>query len=255
MKVLGVDIGGTGIKGAPVETRSGRLLAKRYRIPTPQPATPRAVADAVAKVVKHFDWKGPVGVAVPAVVKRRRVRTAANISRSWLGVDVYRLLQSATGCRVSVINDADAAGYAEMRFGAGRRRQGTVLLATIGTGIGTALFTNGHLVPNTELGHLQLRGKDAETRTAESIRATKHLSWKKWSRRLDAYLHLLQSYLWPDLFIIGGGVSKKWRKYLPQLTLPTPIVPAKLRNDAGMIGAAFAFEHERGRGRPRKSVR
>jgi polyphosphate glucokinase len=254
MKVLGIDFGGTGIKGAPVETRSGRLLAKRYRIATPQPASPRAVADAVAKIVRHFNWKGPVGCAVPAVVKGRRVRTAANISRSWLGVDAYQLFRSATGRRVAVINDADAAGYAEMHFGAGRRRTGLVVMVTLGTGIGTALFINGHLVPNTELGHLQLRGREAEAWAAAIVRTDKGLSWKKWSRRLDLYLRLMQSYFWPDLFIIGGGVSKKWRKFLPRLTLTTPVVPAKQRNDAGIIGAALAYEHERRRGRQKTSL-
>jgi polyphosphate glucokinase len=254
MKVLGIDIGGSGIKGAPVDTQRGKLLAKRYRIVTPQPATPAAVADAVAKVVRRFHWKGPVGCALPAVIKRRRLCTAANISRDWLGVDAYRLLGRATGRRVSVINDADAAGYAEMHFGAGRRRTGLVIMVTLGTGIGTALFINGHLVPNTELGHLTLRGEDAERRAAESVRVAKHLSWKKWSHRVDAYLHLLQGYFWPDLFIIGGGVSKKWRKFVPRLTLPTPVIQARLRNDAGIIGAALAYEHERRRERQSMSL-
>jgi polyphosphate glucokinase len=254
MQVLGSDIGGTGIKGAPVETRDGKLLKKRYRVSTPQPATPGAVAESVAKIVSHFDWKGPVGCAFPAVVKDGRVRTAANISRRWLGVDARRVFEEASGCRVSVINDADAAGYAEMHFGAGRRRRGLVVMVTLGTGIGTALFINGHLVPNTELGHLMLRGRDAELWAAAIVRQDKGLSWKKWSRRLDAYLHLLHRYFWPDLFIIGGGVSRKWRKFLPRLTLPTPIVPATLRNDAGIVGAALAYEHERRRTRQRTSL-
>jgi len=254
VKALGIDIGGTGIKGAPVDTRRGKLLARRYRVATPRPATPKAVAETVAKVVQHFRWKGPVGCAVPAVVKDRRLRTAANISRSWLGVDAYQVLGEATGCRVAVINDADAAAYAEMHFGAGRRRTGLVIMVTLGTGIGTALFINGHLVPNTELGHLELRGRDAEKRAAESVRVAKGLGWKKWSRRVDEYLHLLQRYFWPDLFIVGGGVSKKWRKFLPRLTLPTPIVPARLRNDAGIVGAALAYEHERRRARQKRSL-
>jgi polyphosphate glucokinase len=245
IKVLGIDVGGTGIKAAPVDTRSGKLLAKRHRLDTPQPATPEAVAGTICELVEHFRWKGPLGCAVPAVVKDGRLRTAANISQRWLGVSAVTLLNKATGRPVSVINDADAAGYAEMTFGAGRRRSGLVIMVTLGTGIGTALFINGHLVPNTELGHLALRGRDAETWAAESVREAKSLSWKKWSRRVDAYLHLLQSYFWPDLFIIGGGVSKQWEKFLPRLTLPTPIVAARLRNDAGIVGAALAYEHHR----------
>lgn len=188
------------------------------------------------------------------MVKDGRARTAANISRSWLGVDARRLLRKATKCEVSVINDADAAGYAEMTFGAGRRRRGVVIMVTLGTGIGTALFINGHLLPNTELGHLTLRGHDAETWTAESVREQKRLSWKKWSRRVDAYLHLMQGYFWPDLFILGGGVSKKWEKFVPRLTLPTPVVPATLRNDAGIIGAALAYEHAKRRARQKRAL-
>lgn len=254
MRVLGIDIGGSGIKGAPVDTATGRLLAERKRIATPQPATPQAVARTVREIARHFDWSGPIGCALPAVVKNGRLRTAANISRSWLGVDAVALLHKHTGCRVSVINDADAAGYAEMHFGAGRNREGLVIMVTLGTGIGTALFINGHLVPNTELGHLTLRGRDAETWAAESVREKKDLGWKKWARRLDAYLRLLQDYFWPDAFIIGGGVSKKWRKFLPRLKLITPVVPARLRNEAGIIGAALAFHHERRRARQRRSL-
>jgi len=223
-------------------------------VATPQPATPRAVAQAVASIVDGFGWKGPIGCALPAVVKHGRVRTAANISRRWLGVDAHALLRKASGRAVTAINDADAAGYAEMTFGAGRRRSGLVIMVTLGTGIGTALFINGHLVPNTELGHLVLRGRDAETWAAESVREHDDLSWKKWSRRVDAYFHLLQRYFWPDLIIVGGGVSKKWRKFLPRLTLATPVVPAKLRNDAGIVGAALAYEHERRRARQKRAL-
>lgn len=254
MHVLGIDVGGSGIKGAPVDTASGRLLAERKRVRTPDPATPQAVARTVAKIAQHFEWDGPIGCAMPAVVKGGRLRTAANISRSWLGVNAAALLRKSTRCPVSVINDADAAGYAEMHFGAGRNREGLVIMVTLGTGIGTALFINGHLVPNTELGHLTLRGRDAETWAAESVREKKDLGWKKWARRVDAYLRLLQGYFWPDAFIIGGGVSRKWRKFLPQLKLITPIVPAKLRNEAGIIGAALAYDHERRRARQKRSL-
>ncbi len=247
MRILGIDVGGSGIKGAPVDTRTGRLLAARRRVATPQPATPRAVARAVARIVERFKWKGPVGCALPAVVKHGRVRTAANISRRWLGVDARALLRSALGRAVTVINDADAAGCAEMAFGAGRKRGGVVIVVTLGTGIGSALFIDGRLVPNTELGHLTLRKRDAESWAADSVREKKDLGWKKWSRRVDAYLHLLQRYFWPDLIIVGGGVSRKWRKFLPRLTLATPVVPAQLRNDAGIVGAALACEHARRR--------
>lgn len=230
-----------------MDTRSGRLLARRRRVATPQPATPEAVAEAVARMVRGFAWKGPVGVALPSVVKDGRVRTAVNIARSWLGVDVRALLGEALARPVTALNDADAAGLAEMTFGAGRRRRGLVVMTTFGTGIGTALFIDGHLVPNTELGHLTLKGRDAETWAAAAVRENEHLSWKEWARRVDAYLHLLQRYFWPDLVIVGGGVSRRWRKFLPQLTLPTPVAPARLLNDAGIVGAALAAARARRR--------
>lgn len=254
MKVLGIDIGGSGIKGAPVDTARGRLLAERHRISTPQPATPAAVAGAVARLIRHFDWAGPVGCAVPAVVQQGYVRTAANISQTWLGVHAPRLFRKAAGRSVTVINDADAAGYAEMHFGAGRRRAGLVIIVTLGTGIGTALFMNGHLVPNTELGHIEIRGRDAEKWAAASVRVAKDLGWKKWARRVDVYLRHMQRYFWPDLFIIGGGVSRKHQKFLPRLTVAAQVVPARLGNDAGIIGAALAYEHERRRVKQKRSL-
>ena len=247
-------MGGTGVKGAPVETRSGKLLAARHRLDTPQPATPEAVAGTIRAIVEHFRWRGSVGCAVPAVVKEGRLRTAANISRRWLGVDAVRLFNKRTRLPVSVINDADAAGYAEMTFGAGRKRTGLVIMVTLGTGIGTALFINGHLVPNTELGHLEIDGRDAEDRAAASAREARDMSWKRWSKHVDAYLHRLHAYFWPDLFIIGGGVSKEHEKFLPRLTVPVPVVPARLRNDAGIIGAALAYEHEKRRARLKRSL-
>jgi polyphosphate glucokinase len=212
------------------------------------------VAGTIREIVEHFHWSGPLGCAVPAVVKDGRLRTAANISKHWLGVDAVRLVREATSLPASVINDADAAGYAEMTFGAGRRRAGMVIMVTLGTGIGTALFINGHLVPNTELGHLILDGKDAERRAAASVREKKGSSWKHWSKDVDAYLHLLHAYFWPDLFIIGGGVSKQYQKFLPRLTQSVPVVPARLRNDAGIIGAALAYEHEKQRARSKRSL-
>jgi len=245
MKVLGIDIGGTGIKGAPVDTRKGVLLEDRHRIATPHPATPSAVTKAVCRIVEHFSWRGPIGIAMPAAVKDGRLLTAANISPRWLGVNAADRFGKATGHRVIVVNDADAAGLAEMQFGAGRRRRGLVIMVTIGTGIGTAIFIDGRLVPNTELGHLILRGRAAETWASARVREKKGLSWQRWARRVDSYLHLLNRYFWPDLFIIGGGVSKKAPRYLSLLTLPTPIVPAALLNDAGIIGAALAYERSR----------
>ena len=243
MNVLGIDVGGTGIKGAPVDTLHGRLVGERHRIPTPRPATPKAVTGAVAEVVAHFGWTGPIGCAMPAVVQQGVVRTAANISRTWLGKDAGELFEQAIGRPVTLINDADAAGYAEMHFGAGRGHAGLVIVVTLGTGIGTALFVNGHLVPNCELGHLEIRGKDAEKWAAESVRVARQLSWKAWARRVETYLQHLQRYFWPDLLIIGGGVSKKSDKFIPHLTLSVPVVPAQLGNDAGIVGAALAHAH------------
>jgi polyphosphate glucokinase len=254
MEVLGIDIGGTGIKGAPVDTASGRLLRERFRLETPKGATPNGVAKTVAAIADHFGWKGPIGCGLPAVVRQHTVRTAANISKRWIGVSAYDLLKRATKCDVTVINDADAAGYAEMHFGAGRRRAGVIVLITLGTGIGTAIFVNGHLVPNTELGHIEIEGVEAEQWAAESVRERDGLSWKKWAKRLDAYCRALERYLWPDLFIVGGGVSKKSEKFLPRLHLRTPVVPAKLLNDAGIVGAALAYEHERRRSRQKLAL-
>jgi polyphosphate glucokinase len=243
MEILGIDIGGTGIKGAPVDTSSGTLLAARCRLKTPSPATPAAVSETVAQVVEHFHWQGPIGCGMPAVVHHGCVMTAANIARAWIGQNAQRLFAAATGCMVTIINDADAAGYAEIHFGAGRDVQGTVLLVTLGTGIGTALFIDGHLLPNTEFGHMEVNGREGEKWAAASVREQKRLSWKKWAKRLDIYLTALQSYMWPDLIIVGGGVSKKHDKFLPLLTLDTMVVPASLRNEAGIIGAALAAYH------------
>lgn len=212
------------------------------------------MAGVVGDLVRHFGWKGPVGCALPAVVQQGTLRTAANISRRWIGVNAVTLFGKVTKCRMSVINDADAAGYAEMHFGAGRGKSGLVIMVTLGTGIGTALFINGHLVPNTELGHMEVDCREAEKWAAESVRVAKDLSWKKWAQRVDTYLHSLHRYFWPDLFIVGGGVSKKHEKFLPRLTVPTRVVPARLRNDAGIIGAALAYEHERERARARRKL-
>jgi polyphosphate glucokinase len=240
MEVLGIDVGGSGIKGAPVDTSSGSLLDERFRLKTPPRAKPDAVAQTVAGIVEHFGWKGPVGCGFPAAIRRGTALTAANISRKWIGKDARRLFADAAGCPFHVLNDADAAGVAEMRLGAGRGREGMVLVTTLGTGIGTALFVDGRLVPNTELGHIEIDGREAEKWAAESVRDAGDLSWKKWARRLDRYFKTMQAYFWFDLIIVGGGVSKKHQKFLPLLTADVEIVPAEMRNEAGIIGAALA---------------
>jgi polyphosphate glucokinase len=236
---LGIDIGGTGIKGAPVDVRRGTLLAERLRIPTPQPATPKAVAATVATIAEHFEWKGAVGATMPGVVKDGVLLTAANIDKKWLGTDAAALFSAATGLTVTVLNDADAAGVAEMRFGAGKGRKGVVVIITLGTGIGFALFNNGVLLPNTELGHIEIKGKDAEDRASARVRDESDVSWKKWGKRVDEYLDHIDALLWPDLIIIGGGVSKKADKFFPLLNTRAEIVAAKLENDAGIVGAAL----------------
>jgi polyphosphate glucokinase len=237
---LGIDIGGTGIKGAPVDTTTGELLAARHRIPTPQPAMPDAVAEVVAEVARHFDWTGPLGATFPAVVKDGVVSTAANVDQSWIGADAATLLARVCGAPVTVLNDADAAGIAEMRFGAGRGRTDTVVMITLGTGMGSALFANGALLPNTELGHLMVRGKEAEQRASESVREREGLSWKQWAKRLNEYFAHLEALHWPDLIVIGGGVSKKHEKFLPLLRTRAELVPAQLLNEAGIVGAALS---------------
>ena len=240
MEILGIDIGASGIKGALVNTRTGDMTAERLRIPTPERAEPEAVSQVVAQVVRHFNWSGPIGCGFPAAVRHGRALTAVNISRDWIGESVVELFQQAVGRPVTVINDADAAGLAEMRFGAGRGRAGVVIILTLGTGIGTALFMNGHLVPNTELGQVEFRGKTAEKHAAAIVRKRQNLSWAKWARRLDDYLHRMEYYFWPDLMIVGGGGSKNSDKFLPLLTLQTEVVTAQMLNNAGIVGAALA---------------
>jgi polyphosphate glucokinase len=236
---LGVDIGGTGIKGALVDTDKGELVVERFRIDTPQPATPNAVATTVAEIVKHFKYQGTVGCTFPAVVRHGIVYSAANVDKTWIETNADKLFEETTGCSVHVMNDADAAGVAEMAFGAGKGNRGVVFMLTFGTGIGTALFTNGVLVPNTELGHLELEGKEVEPRMSEKARETLDLSWSKWSRRVSKYLNYLERLFSPDLFIIGGGLSKKSDKFFPLLEVKTPIVTAQLLNEAGIVGAAY----------------
>ncbi len=236
---LGIDIGGTGIKGAPVNLATGEFLADRIRILTPSPATPKAVAETVVKLLDQMGVDGPVGMTLPAVVSRGVARTAANIDQGWLGLDAVDLFTKATGRQIAVINDADAAGIAEVRFGAGAGRSGVIIMVTLGTGIGSGLFLDGKLVPNTELGHLHLHHGDAEDWAADSVREKEDLSWEEFGKRVDSYLELIQRLFWPDLIIIGGGVSKKADKFLPHVKIDTEVVAAKLQNDAGIVGAAM----------------
>ncbi len=241
MTLLGIDIGGTGIKGAPVDVGTGQLVGERFRLETPQPAVPNAVADVVEKVAAHFNYQGPTGVAFPAVVKHGVTYTAANVDRSWIGTNAGELFSRHVGGPVTVVNDADAAGIAEIRFGAGRDRKGVVILLTLGTGIGSAIFLNGELIPNTEFGHLIIRGKEAEKRASEKVREDKKLSWRQWAKRLSEFLNEMEKLFSPDLFIMGGGISKKADKFIPYLTTKTEVivVPALMRNEAGIIGAAY----------------
>lgn len=241
--VLGIDIGGSGIKGAPVDLGRGEFATERIRINTPERATPTKVAEVVAEVAAGFrDAVGEdsaVGVTVPAVVHHGVTKSAANIDDSWIDTDADALFTEVLCRPVVVMNDADAAGQAEMRFGAGADQDGVVLLTTLGTGIGSALFVAGQLVPNTELGHLELDGHEAEARAAASVREDQDLSWQEWAQRLQRFYRHVEDLLWPDLIIVGGGVSKKAHQFLPLLDLRTRIVPAQLRNDAGIIGAAW----------------
>ena len=246
--LLGIDIGGTGMKAAPVDTSTGELVAPRHRILTPRPAVPDSMARVVAELTAHFDWTGPVGATFPAVVKAGVARSAANIDRSWIGTDVAATFARTSHCDVTVVNDADAAGVAEMEFGAGKGQTGVVMMITLGTGIGTALFFDGVLVPNTELGHLKLGKQEAEARAADSVRQRLGLSWGKWARRLDAYLLELERLLSPDLFILGGGVSKRHDRFIPRLTTHAPVLAAGLLNEAGIVGAAVASQQAAGTG-------
>ncbi|MEX1020778.1 MAG: ROK family protein [Litorilinea sp.] len=247
MNVLGIDIGGTGIKGAPVDTERGELLADRCRIETPQPSKPEAVAEVVDELVEFFDWKGPIGCTFPAIVHHGIMKSAANVDKSWIGVNGVELFQKRTNRPFRILNDGDAAGLAEMKFGAGKDRPAStggdsdvVILLTFGTGIGSAIFVNGHLLPNSELGHLILHDMHAEHYAASRIRKEEKLSWQEWGKRVNEYLHLVEFYFSPDLIIIGGGVSKKYEKFMPYIDVEAEVVPAQLRNEAGIVGAAIA---------------
>jgi polyphosphate glucokinase len=242
MRLLGIDVGGTGIKGALVETKTGELLTPRHRLLTPEGAKPKAVAVVVGEVVQHFNWKGPVGVGFPAVIINGVAFSAANVSKRWIGTNAETLFAEATKCPVRVINDADAAGLAEMRYGVGRRQPGTVLVITIGTGLGSALFRNGQLIPNTEFGHIEMNCGDAEKQASEAVRMRENLSWKEWSTRFNEYLQTLEFLIHPDLIILGGGASKESEKFVSRLSVRANILPAAMLNEAGIVGAALAAE-------------
>lgn len=238
--LLGIDIGGSGIKGAPVDTATGQLAGERHRIPTPAGAKPEDVQLVVAELVEHFGLKGPVGVTFPGIVQGGVTLSAANVDAGWVGLDADRLFTQATGHEVHLVNDADAAGLAEAKFGAGKDVAGVVLVLTFGTGIGSALIHDGKLVPNTELGHLWLREKHAETWASDRARERDDLNWKQWAKRANKYLQHLELLFSPDLFIIGGGLSRKAEKWLPHIELSrTKLVPAALENEAGIVGAAM----------------
>jgi polyphosphate glucokinase len=241
MEVLGIDIGGSGIKGAPVDIEKGVLTQERFRIPTPDPSTPEAVGDVVAEIVKHFGWHGPVGCTFPAIVQHGVTHSAANVDAGWMHFAAEPFLRQKTNVPLRLVNDADAAGLAEAAFGAARDVPGVVLVLTFGTGIGSALLMDGKLVPNFELGHLEIRGKDAEKRASDLARAQKDLSWAKWAKRVNEFLARLELYFSPDLFVIGGGVSKNYAKFGGYLQAErAKIVPAQLLNEAGIVGAAMA---------------
>jgi polyphosphate glucokinase len=239
-QAFGIDIGGTGIKGGVVDLRGGVLIGDRFRMDTPQPSTPQAVAETAGKVAANFDYQGPFGVAFPGVVLNGVVKTAANVDKGWVDTSLQHAMEPELPGPVTVLNDADAAGLAEARYGAGRGRRGLVIVVTFGTGIGIALVNDGKLVPNAELGHIELDGYDAETKAAASARERDGLSWEQWAKRASKYLRTVENLLWPELFILGGGISKKPEKWVPLLKNRTPLVVAQLINNAGIVGAALA---------------
>jgi polyphosphate glucokinase len=239
-RALGVDVGGSGVKGGIVDLETGQLVGDRFKLLTPQPATPPAVAKTIAAVVNEFGWSGPLGVTYPGVVRSGVVQTAANVDKSWIGTNARDIISSEVGQEIAVLNDADAAGLAEERYGAGKDTTGVVVLLTFGTGIGSAVIHNGILLPNTEFGHLEVGGKEAEHRAASSVRDTHGWSYKKWAKQVTKVLVAFENVLWPELFIAGGGISRKADKWVPLLENRTPVVAAALENTAGIVGAAMA---------------
>lgn len=241
MEILGIDIGGSGIKGAVVDTKTGKLVTERIRIPTPEPSKPKHVAGVIAEITKILAYKEIIGAGFPAIIKKGIAYSAANVHKSWMRADVSGIIAEATGCKVVVLNDADAAGLAEVRFGLDKKQtEGTVLFLTVGTGIGSAFFLNGQLMPNTELGHLKIRGKDAEHRASDAARQSLDLSWKEWGKSFTEVLKTYEFLFNPDLIVLGGGISAKYDKFEEFLKIKTKIIPAKLENLAGIIGATMA---------------
>ena len=244
MEILGIDIGGTGIKGAIVDTTTGELVTEKFRIDTPNPAIPEEVAKTIKNIVEHFNWKGKAGSGFPTPLAHGKCQSGGNLHKSWKGVHVDRLFQEVSGVEFTVINDADAAAEAEMHFGAGKGKQGLVAVITLGTGIGSGLFFNGNLIPNTELGHVTYKNEAFENYAADSIRKKEELSYSKWGKRLNKYFRHIELILSPDLFIIGGGASKKLDRYIDEININAPIIPAENKNEAGIIGAAMAaYDH------------
>ena len=240
MNVFGIDVGGSGIKGAAVDLETGEFVSDRVRIETPKPATPDAILETCLKVVRTSEWEGPVGCGFPAVIKDGVIQTAANIDKSAIGFNLGGGLEEELGTPVRIVNDGDAAGLAEIRWGAGRDIEGVVLMLTLGTGIGTSLFVDGRLIPNTELGHIEIDGEDAEWRASDGARKREDLDWKEYAERLQKYLTTIEALLWPDLIVLGGGISKKSEKFLPHIETRAEVKPAQMLNQAGISGAALA---------------
>ena len=239
--ILGIDVGGSGIKGAPVDAETGALIQERYRIPTPEGGKPEDVADVVAQIIRFFNWNGPVGIGFPAAIKNGIALTAANIHKKWIDTHIPTLIKQRTGCSSFIVNDADAAGLAEINFGAGKNLFGSVLVITVGTGLGSAFFVNKQLFPNTEFGHIIVNGRVAEHYASDATRKLEDLDWPMWAKRFNEYLASMERLLWPDTFIIGGGVSKKQEKVSEYIkTVKAELLFAQLKNDAGIIGAALA---------------
>jgi len=245
MEVLGIDIGGSGIKGAPVDTDRGIFMVEeRFRIPTPEPSTPENVVETVAAIASHFEWKGPIGCGFPAPLKNDTTTMIANLDQSWAGKNVAEKIIKLTGCPTHVVNDVDAAGLAEMTFGVGVGHKGTVMMVSLGTGIGTAIFTDGVLYPNSEFGHIILKnGEESEKYASSAVRKSEDLSWEEWAMRVNELLAYLDELLWPDMYIIGGGVVKYHEEFLPLLESKAEILPAKLLNHAGIIGSALSYKY------------
>ncbi|NQW27038.1 MAG: ROK family protein [Flammeovirgaceae bacterium] len=240
MNVLGIDVGGTGIKGGVVDVLTGKLITERKRFDTPIPSSPENVINTILQLIKFFNWEHQIGCGFPSVIQNGIVKTASNIDKNWIGLNPGLLLSKATGCKVQVLNDVDSAGYAEIKFGAGAGQAGNIIVLAAGTGIGSAIFRDQVLYPNSELGFVKVKGKFGEHYASNAVREEENLSWAQWGDRFSQYLIKLENLLWPDLFILGGGVSKKFNEYENFFTCRTPIVPAQFENNAGIIGAALA---------------